>query len=68
MDEQQSSEATRWKGIFTIPPTPFDEQGEIDYDSLRNAVEFSVEVGSDGIVHPVMASAFFTLTERRRRF
>ncbi|MEZ4570141.1 MAG: dihydrodipicolinate synthase family protein [Thermomicrobiales bacterium] len=53
-------------GIFTIPPTPFDEQGEIDFDSLKNAVEFSVEVGSHGIVHPVMASAFFTLSDAER--
>ena len=66
MAEGQAAENTRWRGIFTIPPTPFDEQGEIDFDSLRNAVEFSVEVGSDGIVHPVMASAFFTLTDAER--
>lgn len=62
----QMSDNTSWRGIFTIPPTPFDEQGEIDFDSLKNAVEFSVEVGSDGIVHPVMASAFFTLSDAER--
>ncbi len=66
MEAVQEPDNTRWRGIFTIPPTPFDEQGEIDFDSLRNAVEFSVEVGSHGIVHPVMASAFFTLTDAER--
>ncbi len=66
MGTQQTADTSRWRGIFTIPPTPFDEQGEIDFDSLRNAVEFSVEVGSHGIVHPVMASAFFTLSDAER--
>lgn len=66
MDAGQTSLDSRWRGIFTIPPTPFDEQGEIDYDSLKNAVEFSVDVGSQGIVHPVMASAFFTLSDAER--
>ncbi|CAN5667717.1 dihydrodipicolinate synthase family protein [soil metagenome] len=64
--EAQQAEPGGWRGIFTIPPTPFDEQGEIDVDSLRHAVEFSVEVGSHGIVHPVMASSFFTLSDAER--
>jgi 4-hydroxy-tetrahydrodipicolinate synthase len=66
MEDQQTSNSGTWRGIFTIPPTPFDEQGEIDVDSLRSAVEFSVEVGSHGIVHPVMASSFFTLSDAER--
>jgi 4-hydroxy-tetrahydrodipicolinate synthase len=66
VDAQRSTDPRTWRGIFTIPPTPFDERGEIDLDSLRRAVEFSVEVGSHGIVHPVMASSFFTLSDAER--
>lgn len=55
-----------WRGIFTIPVTPFDEQGELDLDALRRVVEFSCEQGAHGIVHPVMASEFFTLSDDER--
>jgi 4-hydroxy-tetrahydrodipicolinate synthase len=56
----------RWRGIFTIPVTPFDEDTELDLDSLRAQLDFSVEAGAAGIVHPVMASEFFTLTDEER--
>src|SRR5437867_1715385 len=58
--------AAHWRGIFTIPVTPFDEDTEIDLDSLRSQLDFSVEAGAAGIVHPVMASEFFTLTDDER--
>ena len=55
-----------WRGIFTIPVTPFREDTELDLDSLRAEIDFCVEAGAHGIVHPVMASEFFTLTEDER--
>ena len=55
-----------WRGIFTIPATPFTDTGELDLDSLKRNVEFSVECGAHGIVHPVMASEFFVLSESER--
>ncbi|MGH2352037.1 MAG: dihydrodipicolinate synthase family protein [Chloroflexota bacterium] len=57
----------RWRGIFTIPVTPFDDDMELDLDSLRTQLDFCVEAGAAGIVHPVMASEFFTLTDEERR-
>lgn len=56
----------RWRGIFTIPVTPFDEQTDLDVDSLRRELDFCVEAGARGIVHPVMASEFFTLSDEER--
>lgn len=56
----------RWRGIFTIPVTPFDDDGEVDSDSLRRELDFCVEAGAHGIVHPVMASEFFTLSTEER--
>lgn len=55
-----------WRGIFTIPVTPFRENSELDLDSLRSELDFCVEAGAAGIVHPVMASEFFTLTDAER--
>ena len=56
----------RWRGVFTIPVTPFHESGSIDWDSLRRCVEFCIEAGAHGIVMPVNASEFFTLTDDER--
>jgi len=66
MGGQSSSDPRTWRGIFTIPSTPFDEQGEIDFDGMKRVVDFCVECGAHGIVHPVMASEFFTLSDAER--
>ena len=55
-----------WRGIFTIPVTPFRDDTELDLDSLRAELDFCVEAGAHGIVHPVMASEFFVLTDEER--
>ncbi|HEU5314734.1 MAG TPA: dihydrodipicolinate synthase family protein, partial [Chloroflexota bacterium] len=62
----QTQAQKNWRGIFTIPVTPFREDTELDLDSLRAEIDFCVEAGAHGIVHPVMASEFFTLTEDER--
>ncbi|HVC33482.1 MAG TPA: dihydrodipicolinate synthase family protein [Chloroflexota bacterium] len=55
-----------WRGIFTIPCTPFDDQGVLDEASLRREVNFCVEAGAHGVVAPVNASEFWTLTDDER--
>jgi 4-hydroxy-tetrahydrodipicolinate synthase len=40
----------RLNGVHTIVPTPFDEQGEFDGNSLHGLIEFLVELGVDGVV------------------
>jgi dihydrodipicolinate synthase/N-acetylneuraminate lyase len=56
-----------WRGVFTIPCTPFTDSGELDVDSLRREVEFCVDAGAHGIVAPVNASEFWTLSDDERK-
>jgi len=52
--------------VFAIPPTPFDDVGNVDEASLRSCVEFCVRAGSHGIVAPVNASESIALTDAER--
>jgi 4-hydroxy-tetrahydrodipicolinate synthase len=40
----------QWQGTFTALVTPFQSDGTIDEESLRNLVDFQVDGGVDGIV------------------
>lgn len=55
------------RGIFAILATPFNEDESIDEETMRREVHFCVEAGSHGIVCPVMASEFQTLSDAERR-
>jgi 4-hydroxy-tetrahydrodipicolinate synthase len=55
------------RGVYSIPVTPFEENGAVDYDSLRRCVAFCVEAGAHGIVLPVNASEGPFLTDDERR-
>ncbi|HEX5416296.1 MAG TPA: dihydrodipicolinate synthase family protein, partial [Chloroflexota bacterium] len=57
----------QWRGVFTIPCTPFTDTGELDLESLKTEVEFCVAAGAHGIVMPVNASEFWTLSDDERR-
>ncbi|MEX2536960.1 MAG: dihydrodipicolinate synthase family protein [Trueperaceae bacterium] len=61
------STADRWRGVFAIPPTPFDETGTMDEASLRECVRFSLAAGVHGLVAPVNASESAYLSEKERR-
>lgn len=56
-----------WRGVFTIPCTPFTETGALDLDSLRREIMFCLEAGAHGIVAPVNASEFWTLSDEERK-
>ena len=55
-----------FRGVFTIPSTPFDEAGEIDWADLRRVIDFCVDCGAHGIVWPINASGFAVLTDEER--
>ncbi len=40
----------RLHGVHTIVPTPFDERGELDGESLSRLIDFLVGLGVDGVV------------------
>jgi 4-hydroxy-tetrahydrodipicolinate synthase len=56
----------RFRGVFAIPPTPFDDSGNLDEASLRGCVDFCVGAGAHGIVAPVNASESIALTDAER--
>jgi 4-hydroxy-tetrahydrodipicolinate synthase len=56
-----------FRGVFAIPVTPFTPDDEVDIGSLRRCVDFCVAAGAGGVVAPVNASEFFTLTETERK-
>lgn len=57
---------TTFRGVFTIPSTPFQENGAVDWDDFRKVLDFCVECGAHGIVWPVNASGFAVLTDEER--
>ena len=54
------------RGVYSIPVTPFHEDGKLDIESLRKCIEFCLEKGAHGIVMPVNASEVATLTDAER--
>ena len=56
-----------YRGIFTIPSTPFREDGEVDVTSFRRVVDFCVGCRAHGLVYPVNASEFTSLSDDERR-
>ncbi len=64
MDQFQS--ARPYVGVFSIPPTPFLDSGEIDEASLRRCLDFCVLAGAHGIVMGVNASEAIALTDDER--
>jgi 4-hydroxy-tetrahydrodipicolinate synthase len=56
----------QFRGVFTIPVTPFDTAGNVDESSLRRCVDFCIQAGAHGIVAPVNASEFSNLTDQER--
>jgi dihydrodipicolinate synthase/N-acetylneuraminate lyase len=61
------SSAHAFRGVFAIPPTPFKDDGSVDYEGLNRCVDFCVAAGAHGIGAPVNASEFWTLTDEERK-
>lgn len=59
--------AKRFRGVFAIPCTPFTQGGELDEESLRREVAFCLAAGAHGLVAPVNASEFTSLSDEERR-
>ncbi len=55
-----------FRGVFTIPSTPFRENGEIDIPSFRRMIDFCVTCGAHGLVFPVNASEWTALSDDER--
>ena len=55
-----------FRGVFTIPSTPFRKDGEIDVPSFRRLIDFCVACGAHGLVFPVNASEWTALSDEER--
>jgi dihydrodipicolinate synthase/N-acetylneuraminate lyase len=55
-----------FRGVFTIPSTPFDAQLQLDEAGLRRIVDFCIGCGAHGLVYPVNASSFTLLSDEER--
>lgn len=60
------SHSSTLAGAFPVVPTPFDENGEIAMDCLRNVIEYLVGAGANGVVFPGLASEYSDLTREER--
>ena len=56
----------RFKGVFPVAPTTFDDAGELDLDSQRRCMDFLIDAGSSGICILANYSEQFALTDRER--
>jgi len=55
-----------FRGVFTIPSTPFKQDGEIDVPSFRRMIDFCIACGAHGLVFPVNASEWSVLSDDER--
>lgn len=55
-----------FRGIFTIPCTTFQPDGELDIPSFQRQIDFCVECGAHGLVYPVNASEWTSLSDEER--
>ncbi len=55
-----------FRGVFTIPSTPFRPDGAIDVPGFRRVVDFCIACGAHGLVYPVNASEWFALSDDER--
>ena len=56
----------RYRGVFPVVPTVFDERGALDPAGQRRAVDFMIDAGSDGLCILANFSEQFVLTDEER--
>ena len=56
----------RYKGVFPVVPTTFQENGELDLASQKRCVDFMIDAGSNGLCILANFSEQFLLTDDER--
>lgn len=56
----------RYKGVFPVVPTTFDDCGALDLDSQKRCVDFMIDAGSDGLCILANFSEQFALADDER--
>lgn len=55
-----------YKGIWPVVPTPFYDNGKVDYDSMRRVLDFTIDCGVDGICILANFSEQFLISDQER--
>src|SRR5881628_419655 len=58
--------AARYKGVFPVVPTTFNDAGELDLESQKRCVDFMIDAGSDGLCILANFSEQFSLSDDER--
>ena len=58
---------TKYSGIWPVAPTPFNDDGTVDYEGMKRVIDCMVDQGSDGICILANYSEQFLLTDEERR-
>ncbi|WP_218509287.1 dihydrodipicolinate synthase family protein [Variovorax sp. dw_308] len=56
----------RFRGIFPVVPTTFNEAGELDLESQKRCLDFMIDTGSDGLCILANFSEQFLLSDEER--
>ncbi|WP_114814363.1 dihydrodipicolinate synthase family protein [Paraburkholderia kururiensis] len=56
----------RYAGAFSVAPTIFTEEGELDLDGQKRCVDFIIDAGADGLCILANYSEQFSLTDDER--
>ena len=58
--------AARYKGVFPVVPTTFNDAGELDLESQKRCVDFMIDAGSNGLCILANFSEQFLLSDEER--
>ena len=58
--------AFRYRGVFPVVPTTFDDNGGLDFESQKRCVDFMIDAGSDGLCILANFSEQFVLSDDER--
>lgn len=61
-----SSRPPRYRGVFPVVPTIFDDQGGLDLEGQRRCVDFMIDAGSQGVCILANFSEQFVLSDDER--
>src|SRR5215471_11646562 len=56
----------RYRGVFPVVPTIFHEDGSLDLEGQKRAVDFMIDAGSDGLCILANFSEQFALSDEER--
>ncbi len=57
---------TRYRGVFPVVPTTFNDSGTLDLASQRRCIDFMIDAGSDGLCILANFSEQFALSDAER--